>query len=517
MKLNKQLLIALAIMPVALVAESHSDDSSSKTFFSVNNQYSTGSPEHLSLYRFDRMREKEDGCRASFQVVGFGGQSTNKHGLARYFFPYQKSCLVIAESPDPNPMEGVFIGGSPSFQNNTYDLLARNFNIETTDHNFESKISIRPEQTYGGAALNYSQYISRWHDQGLWFDITLPVVHVKNKVNLDERVTSSSTPLAGSSANMRAAFMNPAWRYGKIAPCGRGKTGVADIEVRIGLDMVHKCVCNYGGFIGFIAPTGNHPSARYLFEPMVGRNHHWGIIWGSESTFELWESEDAESRLRMSIDLNNNYLFEATERRSFDLRDKSWSRYINLFADSRATTTIPGINVLTQKMKIKPHGIYQVNSAFVFDWGEHLQFEAGAHLFFRQAEEGRLCGPWIVGPGIAGTKPATATPATSMSNATMHMWDYELIGDDADMHSGNLHVDVAANIPVFRPIRECDLNLQSALHPFCGGWSLYGTTGYQNLESNYPWLAAIGGGYQWADDNALMHRWSLWGKLSVSI
>ena len=333
------------------------------------------------------MREREDGAEASFQVVGFGGQSTDKHGLARYFLPYQKNCLVIAEGPNPNPVAGVFIGGSAAFKNDTYDLLARNFNIETTETNFESVISMRPQQSYGGAAFNYSQYLSHWHDQGFWFDITLPVVNVKNSVHLDERITSSSAPLPGTSANMRAAFMNPAWKYGKIAPCGRSKTGLADIEFRVGLDMLHKCVCNYTGFIGFIAPTGNHPNAKYVFEPMVGRNHHWGLIWGSEARFELWESEDTSSRMHWNIDLNNNYLFQATELRSFDLRDKSWSRYMNLFTDSRATTTIPGINVLTHKMKIKPHGTYQINSALTLDWGKHFQFEAGTYTSARLKKE----------------------------------------------------------------------------------------------------------------------------------
>ncbi len=512
----KNLLPMMLLLPFTMQAEdNHADDATSKTFFSVNPHYSTGRPEHLSLYRYQRMQERENGCGASFQIVGFGGKSTNSSDLARYFLPYQKSCLVIAESPDPNPVDGAFIGGSPSFKNDSYDLLARNFNIETEEHNFESRIAIRPKQSFGGAALNYSQMLSHCDNKGYWFDVTIPVVHVKNSVHLEEKVTSSSAPLPGTSANMRAAFMNPDWKYGKIAPCGHGKTAVGDAEMRFGLEIVNEGTCSYGGWLGFIIPGGNRPNARYMFEPVVGRNHHWGISWGSSTMFEVWENQCGTSNIRWYLDTNNYYLFQATERRSFDLRDKSWSRYMNLFADSTATTTIPGINVLTQKMKIKPQCTFQMNSAFTFDWGPHFQLEAGAQLYFRQAEQGKLCGGWQEGPAIAGTKSATATPATSMSNATMRMWDYDLINDDADMSA--LHVDPAANTPVYRTIKLADLNLQSALHPFTGGFTFYGTLGYQNNDANYPWFAAVGSGYQLGSDNTFMQRWSVWGKIGMSL
>ena len=357
--------IGLLLLPLAAFAneDHHSDATCSKTFFNVQPQYSTGSPIHVSFYHTDRMMARQDGIKASLQGVVYGGQSLDSAGLARYFLPYQKNSLVIAEGPNPIPtpepagQTAVFSGGSPAFLSNNYDFLAQNFNIETVDHNFQSRIWINPKQSFVGGAINYRQSLEPHRvDKGYWFDITIPILHVKNSVHLEEKITSSSDALPGTSANMRAAFMNPAWKYGKIAPCGRSKTGVSDVEIRIGRDSLREAAVRYGGFFGVIAPTGNRPQAKYLFEPIVGRDHHWGIIWGSQSTFDLWENETATSHIKLNIDINNSYLFEGDERRSFDLRDKSWSRYMNMYADSRATTTIPGINVLTQKLKVRPHG-----------------------------------------------------------------------------------------------------------------------------------------------------------------
>ncbi len=545
MTMKRFLSIGLLLLPFAAVADDdhHSDNTTGKTFFSVNPQYSTGRPEHVSFYHTDRMMARTDGIKGSFQAVVFGGQSTDPDGLARYFFPFQKTSLVIAEGPNPIPtpiappppelgINDLFTGGSPAFKSDSYTLLAQNFNIETADHNFQSRITIRPKQTFVGGALNYRQSLEpHREDKGFWFDFTLPILHVKNSVNLEEKVTSSSDPLPGTSKNMRAAFMNPAWKYGKIAPCGRGKTGVADLEIRVGRDSLREAAVRYGGFFGVIVPTGNRPHARFLWEPIVGRNHHWGIIWGSQSTFDLWENESATSHIKLNLDINNNYLFEGDEHRSFDLRDKQWSRYINLYADSRATTTIPGINVLTQKMKIRPHGTYQINSGFEFDWGCHFMVEVGSQLYVRQTEGGRLACPWQEGPGIAGTSAAygntvlnfnlpPAVPATrTQSNATMHTWDYGMISDDFDQaqpfytnQSNALH-----DAFIFKPIKFADLDLRSAFHPTCVGHTIYGTLGWQDMDACYPWVAALGGSYQFGTDNTVLQRWSLWGKFVLSI
>ncbi len=524
LKLHAQKSSALIFTFLICGSSSAHSGATSKTFFSATPQYSTGSPEHISFYRTDRMIACMDSFEASFQAVVFGSGSTNADELARYFFPDHKKYLMVAEGPNtvPDPLStppNEFVGGAQAFKDNTYDLIARNFNIETVDHNFQSIVSLQPEQTSVGCALNYRQNLSFCLRRGFWFDITIPIVRVRNSVNLEEHVITSGTPLPGTAHNMTEAFLNRQWEYGKISPCGLEKKGIADMEIRVGYDVMRTCISSLGGYLGCIIPTGNRPHGEFLFEPIIGRNRHWGLIWGGAATFFLWENDEDTAHMYLNIESNNNYLFESTERRLLDLRNKPWSRYINIFDSASATHTSPGINLLTQDLKISPHGLFQFNTALTTDWSENFMFEAGVHSLMRNAEDGYPVCQWQESAAIAGA--AAANPelqknsADSMSNANMHSWNYELIAPDADL--AHLHASTADNTLIFRPIREQDLDIQSALHPFYCAFTCYGTLGYQDMDTEFPWFAAIGGGYQFGPDNSAMHRWTLWGKVSVSV
>ena len=537
----RSVVLFLLLIPAHLVADS---GATSKTFFSSSPLYSTGRPEHLSFYRTDRMLARQESFEASFQTVLFGGASTNSNGLAHYFLPhrpinrnimplrFQKACtedwtcdncIVVAEGPstipDPNSTPPhAFVGGSPAFKQDAYDLLARNFAIETAEHTFESHFGFQPEQNYIGFALNYRQNLSKRCDRGFWFDLTMPIIRVQNCMHLEEIITSSGRPLSGTAHSVTDALESPHWEFGKISSCPLEKTGIADIELRVGYDFMRTAPCSFGAFYGAILATGNRPHGEYLFEPIVGRNHHWGIIWGGSGSFNVWENVEGNSHIYLNIDLNNNYLFAGRETRSIDLRNKPWSRYMPLFSNASAQRAIPGINELTQEMTISPHSTYQLNSALTFDCGPHFMCETGWYLCARDAEDGCLRCRWEEGPaiaGIAGADQSIGKTADSMSNANMQIWNYGLIGADANM--GALNVNAGENYLVFKPIRETDLDLQSALHPACISNMIYGAFSYQNVIEEYPWLAAVGAGYQFGFNNSTMQRWSVWAKASLSV
>lgn len=518
----KKRILLLSLLGIGSNAAAECCDNSnatSKTFFTVNQQYSLGRPEHLSLYRQERMVARKDGAWGCLQGVVFGGASTKSKDLARYFMPYNKCCIKIAESPAQTTTAGIFDGGAATFKDDSYDILAHNFNITTEEHNFQSTICFCPKQTYAGGAFNYRQSISDNEEKGLWFDITVPILHVKNCMGLSEVVTTTdpSHPVAGSMENMKKAFNQSGWKYGKISPCALEKTGVADVDVRIGYESVREDMCRYEGFLGVVFPTGNHVTGKYVFEPIVGRGHHWGIIWGSGIGFDLWQNDHA--MIQIAIDTYSNYLFEGSEVRSFDIVDKQWSRYINVFTDSNATTTTPGINTFTKCMKIKPRGQYQINTAFIFKY-KNFDLEIGYNGLGRQSEEGCLACKWQEGPAIAGAHGFESgdegtTLASSMNLANMNAWNYTLISQDVDYSALNLNF--SANVPQYKVLKACDLNLNSALHPSTFAYTVYGALGYNCEEREYPCFAGLGGSYQFSSDNTSMTRWSVWGKVGVSI
>ncbi|MBN1549319.1 hypothetical protein JW872_01515 [Candidatus Babeliales bacterium] len=518
--MKKLLLLALALIgpSIILSIDSHADEATSHTFFSIRPQYTTGSPEHLNQYR-DRMLGKKNGIWGCFQTTVFGGQTTASDRLARFFLPWHKNSIIIAEGPNPDTAAAVgayYAGGSQNFKDDNYDILAHNFNIISEDYNFASRITFSPKQSFIGTALNYKQSLSDDEDKGWWIDTTAPIIHVSNAMNLQETMLTNTvnvTIRSGYPASVAAAMNQSSWNYGKIYPGSLDKTGISDFEIRVGQDSVRDQKCYRTTFAGIIFPTGNRPQATYVFEPMIGNNKHWGVLWGGAVGFKIWNNDTTS--IWWCTDQRSHYLFESDEMRSFDLKDKSWSRYINVFTDSAATTTSPGINYLTKKMKIRPGGFFQTNTAFVVNH-RRLRAEVGFNSYYSQTEDGELACKWEEGPAIAGVNAAAGgTAAESMSYADMHMWNYGLIFNDVDLNV--LAVDTANNTDRYKPIKESDLDLSSALHPSSISFMLYGSIGIHWDDQAVPPFLGFGGLYEFGSSNPIADRWEVWFKAGFSI
>src|SRR5690606_21046646 len=95
--------------------------------------------------------------------------------------------------------------------------------------------------------------------------------------------------------------------------------------------------------------------------------------------------------------------------RSFDLKNKPWSRYIDMYinqeqaqlalTDADAILATPGINILTQHVKVTPGLVHDINSAFVFSVRK-FEGEVGYNFFAKRAECVKLACPWIEGPSL---------------------------------------------------------------------------------------------------------------------
>src|SRR5581483_4712736 len=133
------------------------------------------------------------------------------------------------------------------------------------------------------------------------------------------------------------------------------KSGVADLELKIGHDSCCSESCYVNGYLGVLVPTGNRPKARYIFEPIIGFNRHVGLLFGGEMCYELWCGCDSSLIWEAAVD--SRYLFSGRERRSFDLKYRPWSRYLLVYAtpaDAAAGIVSPGINFFTQDFKVTP-------------------------------------------------------------------------------------------------------------------------------------------------------------------
>ncbi len=507
----------------------------SRSYLAPRPNFQSASPELIAAFRFDRNQVGER--HSAVQAVLFGGKTTNDRDLARYFLPFGKTDLIV----DERIGSGLSVpAGQPQLK--PQDLLAQHFSVRTINGDFRSQISIRPQQTSIGLGLHHRMgfFQDDVKGRGFWSSISFPIESVRNKLKFEETILSDGggvvaiTDLAEGDvayANMTEALQQSGWDFGKIVAdsgCGDScvsdkKTGVADIEFKIGYEWLEQSPCHLESYIGIKIPTGNKPTGEYLFEPVVGNGHHWGIMFGSAIGVAIYDNEAAQSSLRVETNMHSQYLFANTQCRSLDLVCKPWSRYMEMYrnidqaiiaseiadADFAENFKTPGINVLTLPVKVRPGYSFNMNTAAVFALRK-FQGEVGYNLYARQSECLKLACPWIEGPAIKNHAGLGKTDPIR-----------DITGDfrkelQAETTPANAYLLELKDYK-FNMIKESDLDLISASSPTAITSTIYGTLGYNWDERKNPLFASVGYSYEFSDsNNGIMERWTAWGKVGIS-
>lgn len=536
MKQNKLLaLLSLSVMTTPLLADRISDSSrleaTSKTTLTIHPLFLSQSPELVSSARNDKNQTRENGWGGFFQGVLFGSGTTDSDGLARYFFPDAQECLIAAnDGPPANP--GFII---------EKNLLAQDFNVFTINNDFKSKITIAPQQSVIGLGLHVRQSFWKNHDtgRGFWISFSGPIERVKNDMNFCEFVENDGGGVDEAAnevvvANMTQAFRQEAWKYGKIcADSSLKRTGLGDIEAKVGYEWLQHEPAHMESYLGLIIPTGNSNNAEYVFEPIIGRGKHWGVMFGSSLGIEIWNSEEGDKKIRFELSNHSEVLFRNKQTRSFDLKNRPWSRYLPVYADAEEAqaasilmpaahaqnASTPGINVFTKEVKVTPGLTHDANSGFVFSWGK-FRAEAGYNFLAKRAEDVELNCPWQPGPALKHYLGAGETNPIRTINGSRY---YEQIVTDLPMPIASPLVPGAIIIPValanyeMSIIQESDIDLNSAATPSIFANTLYGVLGFDCEDREYPLFGNFGASYTFSKNNdASPRRWIIWAKMGVS-
>ena len=529
----KKLLIGLlfAASVVATLNAENCDECSckatSRTFFYINPPYRISTPEFATLNR-DRMDKREDGRGFMFQATVLGGKSTKSENLARYFLPNCKQTLHVVEQTNvPNT-----------------DVLANHLNIYTVDGTFDSMVTFKPQHSFVGVGLTFGKRFWEKDDGRSWFWLfNAPILRVHNRVRLCEDIENAgggavTTPINNDDgvfvnsptqavANVVEAFQQPAWHFGRIIDndceetitCPEGhntKTRFADIEFVIGGDLIKHETCSLNTFGGIVIPSGNRPKAVTMFEPIVGHNKHFGVLGGCNYFMEIWHHKTKDCSLNVALNMHTEYFFERHETRSFDLKNKPWSRYMQFYesidqatfaaslcdSDQHFTAVAlhtPGIDLLTQELRVFPGFTHTYTSGLVYR-SKAMELEVGYMFFARQAE----CVKFDCGfPTGAALKSLLGCGET---NPIQQIGDQ--FGNDCQATPLSGYTD---NV-----ITPADVDLHSAEHPGYMTHTMYGSAGYRWDEREYPMELGIGGSYEFPPDNTGLNRWTVWGKFNIS-
>lgn len=524
---------------------SQSCDTTNKTYFSVRPQFQVGSPEYLSLSR--KQRSKKD-CEwgGTFQATVFGGQSTNKKGLGTYFMPFGSPRVDI---------DGTVSEGSTALLPQHFNIFSVKFSDEVSAlvdggltaqvvDPYKSTVSLSPRQSVIGLGLSWEQCFE-FKCHKLFVALSGPVTNVENRMGLCERVVSNNvkvvTPIDGTNletpqTSMVAALNQDAWCFGKIACKDRNRTDLAFIQARVGYVVKCKKHCSLESFVGITIPTARKPHAEYIFNPTVGNGGHVGLLWGSSAWMKIckWYGK----HISVACDVVSQYLFKNTQKRSFDLKYKPWSRYMEMYSDKaqalqayglRNFPTIaqsvflatPGINILTDRVHVEPGFNFTSNVALLLEpcyGASGFNAEIGYNFYARQAECVKLKNKCALTAAVKShIGGGIVDPVRDMTGEELHN-DGVFFNDLTKLQlPGNINNPVPA-LPLFdkRQLKTTDFDLTSAAHPCMLSHTFYGSLGYVCNKWCLPINCSIGGSYEFTDRNASLERWLVWGKIGFS-
>ncbi len=544
MKHTKLLALAvLSVISATILADCNDNDDSSrleatgKTTLAIHPLFVSQQPEMVSSFRSNHSHEREDGRGGAFEAVLFGSRTSSGKDLARYFFYDGLDKLTVAEV---GPVEGAAGFG---MQN----LLAQDFNIFTVNGDFASTITIDPIQSVIGLGLYDRQSFWKNFDKGrgFWLSVSTSIQHVKNTMNLCEFVSNDGGGVDEAAnefafANMIEAFAQPDWCFGKIcAGSSMKKTGLADIEFKIGYEWLQLEPAHMESYIGVVIPTGNKNKAEYVFEPIVGRGKYVGIMFGSSLGLEIWTSDIGDKNIRFELANHTEILFKRDQMRSFDLKHRPWSRYLPVYANEEEAAaaadligtdplhaqnmSTPGINVFTQQLKVKPGLTHDINTAFIFTWNR-FQAEAGYNFLAKRAEIVEFDCPW---QPVVALKHFLGDGQTNPIRTIHGNPYYEQIVSSITVPAvGPIPVPPTSDlllIPVqlanydTAVIQQFDLDLNTAATPAILTNTLYGTLGFTLTEREYPLFGNVGGSFTFSKSNdAAPRKWVLWAKMGLS-
>ena len=236
----------------------------------------------LALHNYDYYHRslEEDGhcCRdlVNLQATApFYFHQTNTKSTAEYFLPNCKDQISIVR------------GNNGDISSPWLCLIN-----QTTGQDFESTVKLRPRRTAVGGAFKL------WIDFGalddcawysnLWATVYVPVVNVRHDLNFEENlVTPGNAPDCPKSA--AEAFNNNTWRFGRLSTKTLNKTGVDDIEFKVGYDFVHNDDNHASAYFAVFAPTGRKSKVDFLFEPTFGSGGHVGLGGGFNGEYLFYE------------------------------------------------------------------------------------------------------------------------------------------------------------------------------------------------------------------------------------
>ena len=267
--------------------------------------------------------------------------------------------------------------------------------------------------------------------------------------------------------------------------CSRKKVGFAECRLIAGATYktCHDFLFAYTGT--FSIPMSTRACPDYLFTPTLGGNGHCEV--GIELNIELpLNCPESYNKCLLFFNVQDHFYLPRHQWRTLDLYKKQWSRYL-LLRKENSETTIPAVNIFTQRVRVRPFNTVDLSVGLRAISGcTHL--ELGYDLWGHSSQRLEFSEPWCAKtPGIITQYGIAGTGTNSASTST--------IAKRGD------------NDPVFVHLRTSDLDLSS-------GASKEGFTSKVHASATFYDAITFGGFYEFAHTNTSLENWGFWASIA---
>lgn len=502
------------------------------------------------------------GMNGVLSVAGEYTETFNSDALGRYFSfrrPIPELCPCDdkdqagnqIEQPDTNIMSfrgTSFLTTNPQTPPGIADVIADNFLLAST---FSGEVELKPKVTNRILDFNWRMNLGDI-TQGLYLDVGVPVVWTHWSMGLRENgaaqqgnisIQSFTTGDADFTASAPVNTIIEAWRglptqvlnftsgdtvipvtvepllFARVDGTQK-RRGIADIHVAIGRNFVCTDYSHMAVNLQIIAPVGTKVQGEYMFEPIIGNGHHFGIGGGMSAHTTLMQSNCPDRAMNIWVEGRVYHLFKAKQRRTFDLKQTGaqtcdpnlnspnlniGSRYLLLkrFQNGAfANTFTPGPNATTLNADVTINVMGEFVILFDYQWS-NVSFDIGYNLWGRSQESITLTGTipantyGVLGRTFINGNGANLTNSQAMINGV----GYLTVGD--------------GTAPVF--LRREDLDVKAAQAPAAFTNKIFGHLGYTFEGCYYAAFMGIGAEVEFSGiRNNAFNQWGVWGKIGFA-
>ena len=453
-----------------------------KTFLAPRAQNANLAMEYTTWHRHPFMMHDKT-MKTHLQIAPFWQESKRERDLGKYFGVNGQNAFKI---------DGTIAAGTYIIQDRTNSAI--------------STIKLSPRQRMFGSRVELFQDVNTPF-KGLFFRLSAPVVHVENDMQARFTNETPANAVAGAmtfSKFFRGDSSNPQQvSLNKARMSKRTATGVADLDISLGAKLRDSEQGSLLLSIDGTVPTGTRVRGNYVFEPVCGNGHHFGLGGSMNGSVRMWHNDVGSVRLVAAI--RYKYLFESSEARTFSADpDAKFGQYYklgNVQQPHKALLT-PAANVLTLPIAIKPGHQFDALAAFSFH-SNGFTIDGGYNMFFKDAEHGKLnsfadSGKYVVAKDNFNptTNPNTLFGSTPAA-------DY---APEINTASNNLITKA-----------RLEAGLSRLLTPASLTHKVFGGVGHTSkIYDKHDLSFGLGASYEFAMSNADLENYAVWGKMGVS-